>query len=136
MKEFLCGGFGVAFDGELEVRCAREGSVDGVEQAAPEGQGEEGRRAAADEDGGEPGIPVGPWGDGAEFGLERVDECLLLVTGVDEGVKIAVVALVEAEGDVDVEGSGAGVGRKSGKNRSLLHDVGELLLRQKRIDDS
>jgi len=68
----------------------------------PEGGLEEGGGAAADEDGAE-GVVLGEGCECGEFFAESVGEWLLAVSGVDEAVEIAVVALVEAEWDVDVE---------------------------------
>ena len=64
---------------------------------------EEGGGSPSDEDGVECGV-VGEGGDGAEFGDGAAGEGGLSVLAVDDGVEVAVVAFVDAEGDVDVEG--------------------------------
>lgn len=97
-------GFGVGFDGEFSVRLYLVVLMERVEDSLPQLWAEERWSAAADEDGVEGFACVG--GEGAEFGIEAGGEGFLAVAGVDDAVEVAVVALVEAEGDVDVERCG------------------------------
>ena len=97
---------GVALDGELggaggDVREV-VGVVERVEEDAPEVDAQERGGSAADEDGGERragggGAPCPQLAD------EPVGEGLLAVAGVDDGVEVAVVALMGAEWDVKIE---------------------------------
>jgi hypothetical protein len=93
-------GFRVALDGELAFWMERKEGVDSGEERLEKLGFEEGGGAAADEDGFERACE---WCDGVEFEFETVEECVLTVLAIDDGVEIAVVAFVGAEGDVKVQ---------------------------------
>jgi len=128
VEELGRGGLGVALDGPLGELGEVEVLVEGVEESAPEVDAEEGGGAASNEDGAD---GVGGGREGGEFTYESVGEGRLSVAGIDDGVEVAVVALVEAEGDVEIEGPRAGrvgvevaEGRSGGGRRA---DRGSLL---------
>jgi hypothetical protein len=130
------GGLGVALDGEFGVGMAPgplgppgngpevEEAVHLEEEVGPEVRAKEGGRAAADEDRGEVG---GMGGQEAELFDEALDEEGLPVVGVDEAVEVAVVALVEAERDVEIErGTGVVRGAEGPPGRAGLPPDGDV----------
>jgi hypothetical protein len=118
VHEFRGDGFGVALDGELGAAGVGEsgeveGVVEGLEERGPQFRSEKAGGSSADENGGE---WAGVWSEGAEFIPKALGELALAVLRINDAVKIAVMALVEAEGDVDVEGAGrVGGGRRGWK---------------------
>ena len=96
-------GLGVGLDGPFGVVGECEDGFDCGEELREEVGREEGGGSASDEDGVEGGV-VREGGDGLEFGDGSVGECFLSVLSVHDGVEVAVVAFVDAEGDVDIEG--------------------------------
>ena len=102
-------GFGVALEGDLGVVIDREALGQACELAVPVCGLEEGWGAAADEDGVEGCWVLGREArEGVEFSEHAIGEGGLAVLAINDGVEVAVVALVIAEGDVEVEGAGMG----------------------------
>ena len=101
---------GLALDGELDGVVKDVAAVQGVEQAGPQVRAEVGRRAPSGEDG------AGPKRHAVGGGVELTDEGIGergLAVGprrVHDRVEVAVVALVEAERQVEVERVDAGLG--------------------------
>ncbi len=115
--EFGGRGFGVALDGPFGPVGEVEDIGDMVEEASPEGDGQEGWGAAADKYRSQRAA-LGPGCDGLEVAGECVGEGIFPALVVDDAVEITVVAFVETEGDVDIERSGGAVGGEGVRCRS------------------
>ena len=104
VDQFGGDGFGVGFDGELGAGGGVEVVVERGEEFLPERWSEEGWGAAADEYSARRRVAEGR--EGAHFIDEAIDEGGVAVGVVDDGIEVAVMALVEAKWDVEIEGIG------------------------------
>lgn len=118
VHEFRRDRFGVALDGELTCFACDRVKIEQVlergEQFAPKGRSEKAGCAASKENRTETCIGVSMRSQRFEFSDEGIDERRLPILGINEAVKVAVVALVKAERDVDVERPGQLMGQLEG----------------------
>lgn len=118
--EFRRDRFRVAFNREFAVSGPEKREIEACserfQQLNPEFRLQQARSAPADEDGFE--RRAGIRGKAFEFGLQSSQEPNLPVLRIDDAVKVAVMALMEAKWDMDVQTAGIGVRSDGSENVS------------------